>query len=683
MRKIYLLLAFVLVLLLSSCQTKTFEVNFYADDVLLKSEEVETNQSATAPDAPDKEGYTFIKWDQDFSKVSKDLKVNAVYEIKKYQVKFFVDDNQIGEVQYVNHGEAAVAPDVVIIKPGYKHIGWDKDGKNIQASIDIFAKFEEVTDRYTLSLSEGVTSNTDLTDLLYNQEVTITVTTPEGKKLVNVKLNGEIISLLDNNTHTFRITSDTNIEATFQDYVEPTSVQIFYLNDFHGSILPNGDEMGLAKIANFINKKKEENPNAIFLAGGDMLQGSALSNHYKGKSTLKLLDMMGLDFFTIGNHEFDWGIDTVSNNFGGQTPYVSYPLVSANIFKKGTENLVDNAAPYHIIEKGGIKFGIIGYIGYGLENSISANQVKDYEFRQPGPIVEHWSNYLRVNEGVDFVIAVGHDVESNDYIRNLTGNSKVDLIFNGHHHQKYVEFSTGKAPLIQSSSNGRAVGYVEINNVSGVISINQSKTMNHTYYTDILFSEEDPVIKAQIQTYVDETDSIFNTPIIENNNSISRGEFAIWLSKLIALRTGSDVGVYNSGGVRDEISPEAITLGVLYKVLPFDNLIRSASVSYDDAYRESRYHPSHIATELESGQRYQVVTNEYVFDKETSAYMLRGTNHITYEGDVRSWVMEELEAQAAKGLKFSVDNDIETRISSTNNEKGDIYGTTSFVFANR
>ncbi|NLL68620.1 MAG: multifunctional 2',3'-cyclic-nucleotide 2'-phosphodiesterase/5'-nucleotidase/3'-nucleotidase, partial [Acholeplasmataceae bacterium] len=187
--------------------------------------------------------------------------------------------------------------------------------------------------------------------------------------------------------------------------------------------------MGLAKIANFINKKKEENPNAIFLAGGDMLQGSALSNHYKGKSTLKLLDMMGLDFFTIGNHEFDWGIDTVSNNFGGQTPYVSYPLVSANIFKKGTENLVDNAAPYHIIEKGGIKFGIIGYIGYGLENSISANQVKDYEFRQPGPIVEHWSNYLRVNEGVDFVIAVGHDVESNDYIRNLTGNSKVDLIF--------------------------------------------------------------------------------------------------------------------------------------------------------------------------------------------------------------------------------------------------------------
>ncbi|NLL68619.1 MAG: lipoprotein [Acholeplasmataceae bacterium] len=149
MRKIYLLLAFVLVLLLSSCQTKTFEVNFYADDVLLKSEEVETNKSATAPDAPDKEGYTFIKWDQDFSKVSKDLKVNAVYEIKKYQVKFFVDDNQIGEVQYVNHGEAAVAPDVVIIKPGYKHIGWDKDGKNIQASIDIFAKFEEVTDRYT------------------------------------------------------------------------------------------------------------------------------------------------------------------------------------------------------------------------------------------------------------------------------------------------------------------------------------------------------------------------------------------------------------------------------------------------------------------------------------------------------------------------------------------------------
>lgn len=92
-----------------------------------------------------------------------------------------------------------------------------------------------------------------------------------------------------------------------------TSLQIFYLNDLHGSILENSSdlgshEIGLTKIANFINQKRKENSNSIFIAGGDMLQGSALSNYYQGESTLNLLEMMGLDVFVVGNHEFDWGL---------------------------------------------------------------------------------------------------------------------------------------------------------------------------------------------------------------------------------------------------------------------------------------------------------------------------------------------------------------------------------------
>ena len=228
MKKIYLLLTLVLVLLLSSCQTdkpKTFEVNFYADNVLLKSEKVQSGQSATAPDASTKEGYTFIKWDKEFINVTKDLEVNAIFDAVRYRVYFVSDGQQMGQVSYVEHGKKATPPIVTPSKEGYKFIGWDKPLENILSDTTFNAVFDEVKERYTLTLSDGVTANTELTNLLYNQKVTITVTTPEVKELVEVKLNNQVISLLEDNTYTFKITSDTNVEAVFRENEKPSTVQ--------------------------------------------------------------------------------------------------------------------------------------------------------------------------------------------------------------------------------------------------------------------------------------------------------------------------------------------------------------------------------------------------------------------------------------------------------------------------
>ena len=146
-----------------------------------------------------------------------------------------------------------------------------------------------------------------------------------------------------------------------------TYLDIYYLNDFHGAIEKDSPNLGMAYIANYIEQKRLDNPNGtILLAGGDMLQGSALSNYYEGKSTLSIMEEMNFDAMVAGNHEFDWGIDVVTKNFLGDSA-LSFPLLGANIFHQNTNDLVEGIDPYTMITRGDLKVGVIGIMGDGLE----------------------------------------------------------------------------------------------------------------------------------------------------------------------------------------------------------------------------------------------------------------------------------------------------------------------------
>ena len=137
------------------------------------------------------------------------------------------------------------------------------------------------------------------------------------------------------------------VSLVTEDYLE-----IYYLNDFHGAITPDGDRMGLAYIANLINTKRIANPdNVLFVVGGDILQGSALSNYYAGLSTINLLNEMGLDAFTIGNHEFDWGLDVIQSYADGnlENGEADFPFLGANIFLEGTMDMPTGIDPYTIV----------------------------------------------------------------------------------------------------------------------------------------------------------------------------------------------------------------------------------------------------------------------------------------------------------------------------------------------
>ena len=244
---------------------------------------------------------------------------------------------------------------------------------------------------------------------------------------------------------------------------------IFTINDFHGAILSEDGAYGMARLGYYIMKEKKSSPHeTLVLSAGDMFQGSGISNYSEGKSVIELMNIIEFDAMTIGNHEFDWSLETIlayrdGNKKNGEA---DFPFISANIIDKTTNKLPEYVEPYTIIERGGLTIGIIGYIGYGLESDIAVKMVENYEFLKPAAIVGEYAEELRAKKNCDVVIALGHDGSdaTNSELATLTGDKRIDAIVNGHLHADSVEMLDSadgrKIPVVQAGSSGEYVGKI-------------------------------------------------------------------------------------------------------------------------------------------------------------------------------------------------------------------------------
>lgn len=444
-----------------------------------------------------------------------------------------------------------------------------------------------------------------------------------------------------------------------QDFID-----IYYLNDFHGAITESNDQLGFSAIASFIASRKETYPeNVIVLAGGDMLQGSALSNYYNGLSTIDIMDVIGFDAFTLGNHEFDWGLDVVTQYFDEieSNGEADFPLLGANVFLKGTTTLPDHIDPYTIIEKGDVKIGVIGTMGYGLEYSIATSKVADYEFAYPVPIIEEYAIHLRTVEECDIVIWVGHDTGSiNEDVANLEGDADIDGIFNGHSHSDYANGYLG-IPSLQSGSNGEYVGYVRFN-LDSNNDITSFTVDNISKYENAYLLTEDASVQALIEQFQAETDSLFNTPIIEPGASFNKSDLSDWIASVMRVSTGSDIAFQNYGGTRTSIEEtETINLGVLYQIWPFDNVVKTVYLKgsvVKTLLSSGMAYDTELA-EFEDDTLYKVATNDYVFDK-TSNPFLDGEQIENTGLLMRDLAENELKAQSLIYTVFSLSNELQT-----------------------
>ena len=215
---------------------------------------------------------------------------------------------------------------------------------------------------------------------------------------------------------------------------------VLHTNDWHSRIDPfpdtdknNAGKGGAAARAALIKKIRAEAEHVLLLDAGDIFQGTPYFNFYEGALEYKLMTEMGYDIVTLGNHDFDNGV----NGIVKQLPHAGFQIVNSNYdFSKSALN--GKVYPYHIIRKQGIKIGVFG-LGIDLKGLVPDANFENISYSHPIAVAEKTAQYLRHHKNCDLVICLSHlgyEYKDNQVSDLVLANSKadIDLIIGGHTH---------------------------------------------------------------------------------------------------------------------------------------------------------------------------------------------------------------------------------------------------------
>lgn len=219
-------------------------------------------------------------------------------------------------------------------------------------------------------------------------------------------------------------------------------ITILHTNDVHSHIDPfldsdpkNPNMGGVSRRASLIENIRKEQPNVLLLDAGDVFQGTPYFNYYGGELEFKLMSMMNYDLATMGNHDFDNGID----GFYAQLPNAKFDFVVANYEFKNT--VLDTIIkPYKIFNKNGIKIGVFG-IGIALEGLVDKKNYKEIVYQNPVETAQEMTRILKKEKKCDLIICLSHlgykyknDENKISDLKLAAQTQDIDLIIGGHTH---------------------------------------------------------------------------------------------------------------------------------------------------------------------------------------------------------------------------------------------------------
>ncbi len=239
---------------------------------------------------------------------------------------------------------------------------------------------------------------------------------------------------------------------------------VLHTNDVHSCIMPLNENLdnkdiagrgGFIRRVNMIKEQRALHPDLLFFDSGDFSQGSGYYTLFKGDVEIGLMNQMGYDAATIGNHEFDFGLDNMARIFSK----ANFPIVCSNYDFTGTpcEGLVKD---YITINRNGLKIGVFG-LGAPLKGLVANPNCEGVKFLDPAETAKKYIKLLRKQEKCDVVICLSHlgweisDYPDQQFIREIDG---CDLVLGGHTHTymptlEYAPDKTGK--MIPDDQNGK------------------------------------------------------------------------------------------------------------------------------------------------------------------------------------------------------------------------------------
>ncbi len=241
------------------------------------------------------------------------------------------------------------------------------------------------------------------------------------------------------------------------DSHELVNLTILHTNDMHSRIDPfpmdgsrNEGLGGVAKRSSLIQRIRDQESNVLLLDAGDIFQGTPYFNFFEGEVEIKAMSMMKYDAATIGNHDFDAGIE----NLESQMSRASFPMINCNYDFNNTA-MVGQVLPYKVFNKSGIKIGVTG-VGIELQSLVPKSLTGETQYLDPVVSAAKTASLLKNELNCDYVICLSHlgfkyKEDKIDDIKFASQSTDIDLIIGGHTHTFLRE------PEIVGNANNEAV----------------------------------------------------------------------------------------------------------------------------------------------------------------------------------------------------------------------------------
>ena len=250
---------------------------------------------------------------------------------------------------------------------------------------------------------------------------------------------------------------------------------ILHTNDTHSCVMPLNENLdnkdlagrgGFLRRVNMVKEQRQQHPSLLLIDSGDFSQGSGYYTLFKGEVEIGLMNVMGYDAATIGNHEFDFGLDNMAKLF----KQANFPIICSNYDCSGTV-LEDLVKPYTTLNREGVKIGLFA-LAPKMKGLVFDGNCAGITYLDPAESAQKYIDILRKQEKCDLVICISHlGWEVSDYPdeKFLSLTEGCDLVLGGHTHTymptlEYAPDKNGKLiPVDQNGKHGAFVGKLVLN----------------------------------------------------------------------------------------------------------------------------------------------------------------------------------------------------------------------------
>jgi 5'-nucleotidase / UDP-sugar diphosphatase len=357
----------------------------------------------------------------------------------------------------------------------------------------------------------------------------------------------------------------------------PVEITLLQINDTYVlEPVDDGRRGGMARLATLVRRLRAAHPNVVFAHAGDMLSPSPMSTVLRGAQMITVLNALGLDLATFGNHEFDFGVPVLRERMAESR----FGWLSANVLERGERRPLGGATRDRMLERGGVSLGFFGLTTADAATTSAGG--RDVDFRDPLAEGTAVAADLR-RRGARLVVAVTHQHMQAD--RALAAAADVDVILGGHEHEPLVA-EEGKALVTKAGSDARYLVEVSVWLRSDGAVVERSWTFHEVSAR----LPEDPDVGAVVRTFEERLNRELasevgrtTVPLEARRAPLRTTETNVgdFLTDALRMRLDADVALMNGGGIRtDRIVPAGpLTRRDVLGLVPFTNVAMKVAVS--------------------------------------------------------------------------------------------------------